>query len=261
MKAAKITGLLASVFYRFFGNVSNTEKGVRVSVNHYLSLFCMEEVHSVKQPNATNPIVSANHTPLPSASELLSAAWELFKKKWLLAIGIVIGPMVIDSLISQITGDSFLLNIISSIASMALSMIGIALVLRFVRGEIIDSTTLFNRFSLNRFLQYAIGSIVMGVAVLIGLVLFIVPGIYIGVRLSFTLFLIVDTEMDFMTALKTSWAMTEGRVLELFLLGLIVGVILLLLTIVTLFIGILATAPVGSIAGALLYNKLKPAKT
>jgi uncharacterized membrane protein len=101
----------------------------------------------------------------------------------------------------------------------------------------------------------------MGVAVLIGLVLFIVPGIYIGVRLSFTLFLIVDTEMDFMTALKTSWAMTEGRVLELFLLGLIVGVILLLLTIVTLFIGILATAPVGSIAGALLYNKLKPAKT
>ncbi len=219
----------------------------------------MEETHSTQQPTATTPVVAAAHSQIPSAFELLREAWELFKKNWLLAIGIIIGPMAIDNLVYQITRDSLLLSLVSPLITMTLAMIMLALILRFIRGEVIDSTTLFSRFSLDRFFQYIAGSIALSVMVLVGIVLLILPGIYLGVRFIFTLFLIVDTDMDFMTALKTSWVMTKGHFVTLFIIGLVTGFILFLPTIFTAFILAVVTVPVGLISGALLYTKLKPA--
>lgn len=69
-------------------------------------------------------------------------------------------------------------------------------------------------------------SILVGIAVSIGFILLILPGIYLGVRLIFTMLLVVDRDMGALEAMKASWGHTSGEVLDLFLLGLASVVIL-----------------------------------
>jgi uncharacterized membrane protein len=45
----------------------------------------------------------------------------------------------------------------------------------------------------------------------LGTLLFVVPGIFIFIRLSFVYFLVIDRRMKALEAIKVSWAMTKNR--------------------------------------------------
>ncbi len=78
----------------------------------------------------------------------------------------------------------------------------------------------------------------------------LVPTIYLQVRWAFTLPLIIDRQLDFWTAMKTSWKMVGKHWFQVFGLVVVIG----LLNVVGLCaccVGVLFTAPVGY--GALMY--------
>ncbi|MFB6301412.1 MAG: hypothetical protein ABEH78_00910 [Haloferacaceae archaeon] len=90
-------------------------------------------------------------------------------------------------------------------------------------------------------LNVVIGGIVFGLAVAIGLVLLIVPGVFLMVALAFWTVVVVDEDTSFVTGFRRSWRLTSGRRLRLFLLGLVVLVIV--------FVVNLAFGAIGGLLG------------
>jgi uncharacterized membrane protein len=87
----------------------------------------------------------------------------------------------------------------------------------------------------------------------IGLPVFLiclVPTIYLQVRWAFTLPLIIDKQMDFWTAMKTSWKMVGKHWWQVFGLVILIG-LLNIVGVLACCVGALFTAPIGY--GALMY--------
>lgn len=86
------------------------------------------------------------------------------------------------------------------------------------------------------FLGYIGQSIVMGLAIAIGLILLIVPGVYLAARWAIAQGLLVGRHANAMDALSLSWEETDGHVLTIVgaALGLFVPLILGLIVIVGL---------------------------
>ncbi len=123
--------------------------------------------------------------------------------------------------------------------------------------------------------RLAIASFVLSFIVIIGFILLIVPGVYFALRFQLFGFLIVDKGLGPIEALKESWRLTEGKVGNLFVLGLIVfgiallyslasGLIILPFTLGGVFLSLannpLSTAltSFGSILGLILKTPLYP---
>jgi len=87
------------------------------------------------------------------------------------------------------------------------------------------SGSLFTRRLLWTIGNLIVGSILYSVIVMIGLVLLIVPGIYLAVALFFYNYEIVVEGENAVEALSNSWSLTSGYRLDLFLLGLLFFVI------------------------------------
>jgi uncharacterized membrane protein len=86
--------------------------------------------------------------------------------------------------------------------------------------------------------------------------LLVLPGIYLLLALQFWVFYIIDDRAGPVAALKRSYALTRGRLLQLFAFGcLVLGVNLL--GAVPCGLGLLVTVPVTSIAWAYVYRFLR----
>jgi uncharacterized membrane protein len=128
--------------------------------------------------------------------------------------------------------------------------------LRFVdgnKGEIVD---LFSTFALIP--GYLVACIVVGAIVMIGLVFLIVPGIYLGVRFYMFPWVIVDKGVGPFEAMRRSWAMTNGSVWNLFLLGILLAGVNIL-GVVAILIGLLVTIPLSVVAVGYVYRRLEEA--
>ena len=60
-------------------------------------------------------------------------------------------------------------------------------------------------------------SLFVGLAATLGILLFILPGIYIGLRYAFYIFEIILSSKNSTQAMKDSFTMTEGKVMQIFL--------------------------------------------
>ena len=123
-------------------------------------------------------------------------------------------------------------------------------------GEKPRIETLFNNRKPTLILHYILGSIIIGVGFLVGLIFFIIPGIYLAIRFQFyTYVLLEQEECDCMKALSTSWTMTEGHVINLFALGLL-SFFIVIAGVLAFLIGVLVAIPVSIIMHALAYRIL-----
>ncbi|HEY9722744.1 MAG TPA: hypothetical protein V6D47_12085 [Oscillatoriaceae cyanobacterium] len=111
-------------------------------------------------------------------------------------------------------------------------------------------------FSAGPYFLSSLGAgILMMVLVGIGTILLVIPGLYVAYRLSMTFFLIIDRRLGAVEALKQSWAMTQGRVVQLVLLTLPGGVCALVnLALMPLgALGAIVVAAVGAVAGPFIW--------
>lgn len=96
-----------------------------------------------------------------------------------------------------------------------------------------------------RFVDIVLAVAIVGVAVGIGLLLLILPGIYLGLRLGFAPLLVMDEELDAWEAVQESGERTGGEILGLFVL-LVATVVIVLVGLALLVVGVVpAVAWVG----------------
>ena len=93
------------------------------------------------------------------------------------------------------------------------------------------------------------------IAVAIGFLLLVVPGIILAIGLSFVPYLVVDRGLGPIEALKESWRITKGHKWQLLLLLLaLVGINLL--GVLALIVGIFVTVPITMLAFAHAYRTI-----
>lgn len=99
-----------------------------------------------------------------------------------------------------------------------------------VRTFASDETERIPREHFTRKLGWALGNSIVGgllfaIAVGIGLVLFVVPGLFVLVTLYFWVFPVVLDDENFIDGFAESWTLTSGNRLDLFLLGVLVVIL------------------------------------
>lgn len=103
------------------------------------------------------------------------------------------------------------------------------------------------------------GSFLVGLAVLIGFIFLIVPGVYLSVRLSFVSYLIIDRKMSLAESFKASWEMTQGYFWTLFGLG-VISFLAILIGLLLLLVGVFFAGAWVSSAYAVLYQSIAETK-
>ncbi|MBI3984939.1 MAG: hypothetical protein HY344_03290 [Candidatus Levybacteria bacterium] len=148
---------------------------------------------------------------------------------------------------------SFLTSLINWIFSSILTLGMISIALKIVENKKPEYKDLFF-LDWKLLFVYIISNLARGLAIVIGLILFIIPGIIIAIKLQFLEYLIVDKKMGF-EAFNKSWEMTKGVKWNLFVFGILL-VLINLLGILALFVGLFVTLPLSLIATAYVYRKL-----
>lgn len=97
--------------------------------------------------------------------------------------------------------------------------------------------------------KYFLASLVLGLIIIGGLILLVVPGIMFAIWFSFTLFLVFDKDLPVKQALKDSKAMVKGRFWKVLGRFIVIGIF-----------GMIVTIVIGSIpsVGSILLNFLAP---
>lgn len=199
-----------------------------------------------------------------SISEALKYGWNTTKANLMFLVGIEIVALLVQSFsqgirVTYTQSFPFLnldvspIGLIFYIFKIIIDIGLIKIALDFVEGKKAEFMDLFRHYNL--FVKYFIGSTIYGLLIGLGLILLIIPGIFLIIRLQFYNFLIVDKGLGPIEALKASWQLTKGSSMNLFLYGLAaLGVILLGL--LALVVGIVVAIPVTMLATAFIYRKL-----
>ncbi len=91
--------------------------------------------------------------------------------------------------------------------------------LKASRGDKLQIKDMFEVFQ--NYWHAVLANLLVGVIVVLGVLLLIVPGIMLACRLAFVSFLVVDRKMETIPALKESWRLTRGHANKVFLMALL----------------------------------------
>jgi len=223
--------------------------------------------------------------------EILTAAWQFYRRHWqrLLAIAAVV--VVPFTLLQYLFGDQVRVqgevtrNGVTSTSSWAAATSGLLAALagilmytvltgaitRAVAAEVAGedpSVEQSYRFGFHRLGSVLLVSVLVGLATIAGLIVFIIPGIYIGVRLALSTQALVVEGRRGRQAMARSWELVGGHWLHTFgtllVAGLLTGVVNAVITApvsglswvvqaIAAAVATVVTLPYGVLVGVLLY--------
>ena len=199
-----------------------------------------------------------------SFSNIFNKAWDIFKDNGSDLVVFTFVYILLSAIFSffdtSVSGSGFLISLIISIAcgiaQMILSLGFYRVLLNTIDSKISQPSTLFEHTNPILILHYIIGSIIAGVAIVMGFIFLIIPGIYLAIRLQFfTYCLLEQDEPECMQALSDSWNMTKGHLLDLFTLGLL-SICIVILGVIAFFVGIFVAIPLTGLISAIAYRIL-----
>ncbi len=193
------------------------------------------------ETNTTHPSSGLNNQ-WPGAFGLVKPAREAMMRNLSTMIMLVLTTgllsLVLNILLRRNDWQSIVISeLISFVVSAIIACAEIVTVLASLRGKQIDYNQAF-KLGYPMWWKMLLLNIVVGLTVVGGLILLIVPGVYFALRLSLAQYYLVDRQMGVMEAYKASWHATKGHVGKVW--GIIGVMFLMVLPIVTI-IGILAT--------------------
>lgn len=153
------------------------------------------------------------------------------------------------------TGGSVVYLVVSRVVSQVVSLflsLGLTRVaLNFVSGGDVSVGQLFGE---GHKLLRAIGaSILFGVMVLLGMLLLVVPGVYLALRYGQYMVAIVDRDLGVMEAFSYSSSITTNNRLNLFLLGLL-SILVMLAGLIACGVGLIFAGPVVWLTSIVAYR-------
>ncbi|KAF3362235.1 hypothetical protein PHSC3_001202 [Chlamydiales bacterium STE3] len=195
-----------------------------------------------------------------SIREAFKEGWEGWKKHWALLIAVLAisfflstAPDIGVAIFKDFYVIMFLLRILGTLISFYVFLGLIHLSLKITKGESVSLIDFFDIFPY--FIRFFMGSLLYNLAIAVGLVFFIVPGIIVSLKFVFFPYFIIEKGLGIIDSFKESNKAVYGskkKLLLFCLLSSFVSFLGALCFIVGLFIAI----PVVSIAHASIYKKL-----
>ena len=189
----------------------------------------------------------------------LSYGWETTKQNWRFLVTLMLLYGVIYAIPAMLSGNSanefvaMIATLVLWILELVMSMGLIAITLRIIDKKPVKYSDLFT--TTEPLLQYLIVNILVALIVMAGLILLVVPGVYLAMRTSLASYYVIEKKMGAIESIKASFAATKGHSWDLFLLMLaLVGINLL--GALAFLLGLLLTIPVSMLAFAWVYRKL-----
>lgn len=199
-----------------------------------------------------------------SAKEMVRFGWNTFKQRPWFFVGLTLAIFVLGWVISFLQGileaglgSDGLGSMIPFVVGFLLNtLIGIGTIAVYLKAhDSLESVQIQDLWHPHLYLWYLAVSVLVGAAVMLGLILLIVPGIIAGLMFQFAPYLVVDRGHTPIDAMKASKKLTDGHKWELFVLGLL----LLLINIagaICLLVGLFVSVPVSYLAIAHAYRTL-----
>ena len=198
-------------------------------------------------------------------SEVFGTSWKYTKSQIWVLVGLFIGFSILSMIVTLFgmpAQGSIVGRVIVQIVSLLISCIFMLGYVKNIFQALDGEEPQFSAYGQQsrKIITYLIANILFSIAVCIGMVLLIIPGIYLYLRLQFFTAFIVEEDCGIIESLQKSWNMTQGQTLPLFLLLLtmigtaIVGCILF-------FVGFFVAVPLIYMMQCYTFRKLNTIST
>jgi len=231
--------------------------------------------------------------------EILSTAFQLYQRHWRTLLAIAAVVVVPFTLLQYLLGDQIrtrgevtsngvvietatwavgIAGLVAALAGVVMFLVLTGAITRAVAAEVAGEDLGVEqsyRFGFHRFWSVLLVSVLVGLAIIGGLIVFIIPGIYIGVRLAVSIETLVVEGRRGTQAMGRSWELVGGHWWHAFgtlvVAGLLTGVVNAVITApfgntgwfvqaVAAAVATVITLPYGALVGVLLYLDLRARK-
>jgi hypothetical protein len=230
--------------------------------------------------------------------EILSTAFRLYQRHWRTLLAIAAVVVVPFTLLQYLLGDQLrtrgevtsngvvetatwavgIAGLVAALAGVVMFLVLTGAITRAVAAEVAGEDPGVEqsyRFGFHRFWSVLLVSVLVGLAIIGGLIVFIIPGIYIGVRLAVSIETLVVEGRRGTQAMGRSWELVGGHWWHAFgtlvVAGLLTGVVNAVITApfgntgwfvqaVAAAVATVVTLPYGVLVGVLLYLDLRARK-
>jgi uncharacterized membrane protein len=175
-----------------------------------------------------------------TASSCLTFGWETFKTRALFLAGVTLLFLVVLGIVRSV-GHGVILTIISYGLSILVDMGIVAFSLK--AHDSLATVTIHDLWHPQSYINYVLATIMVGVLVVLGLILLIVPGVILMLMWMFVKQLIIERGLKPLEALKESARITKGNRMQLFLLLLAI-IVMNIVGALALVVGLLVTVPI-----------------
>jgi len=193
------------------------------------------------------------------AYQSVSSNFKFWIEAMVFAIFVLYFPEAISKIFEKIylPGVAVIFMFFLKIFFWALSVVlytGLAYVsVLFCENKAVFFQELFSKT--DRAASYFFSSLLYGLVVALGFLMFVIPGVIFMIRFQFYQYYAVSQGMSPVDALKASWRDTKGSFWNLFAFGFVLAGINILGAL-CLGIGLLFTIPISMVSSAYVYKKL-----
>lgn len=188
--------------------------------------------------------------------DCLKHGWNTFRTRPWFFVGVTVLIAVIQMISSGIqSGIPDIAGFFLSVIISTLLYSGVIALFLKAEGDA-HAPSLNDLWNPEPFWRYLGTSVLVMVAVVVGFVLLIIPGIFFAIIFSFAGYLAVDKKMSPIAAMKESMRMTKGNRWKILLLGIAIF-ILSFIGALPLLLGLLVVVPVAMIANLHAYRVLQ----
>lgn len=167
-----------------------------------------------------------------SIKNILRSSYEFYLSKFVTLIGITAVVYFLSVLFEYVVDSIFSVSfVVGTIIGVMMAVVGIVFEIGYLKyllklaSGVHSSVEDLLKYSYLIW-RYVLGWLAYGAVVIVGLILLIVPGVYLSIRFMFVPILIVDKELTIKEAFKKSTLLTQGVKWKLFGLVLILGLIM-----------------------------------
>lgn len=195
-----------------------------------------------------------------SLGSAFKSAWDAFLKNAGTFVSVTFVFLVVTILLGSAGKNHAYgptLDIASTLVSFFAAYVTVRLSLTVARGGKAHWKDVFS-VDWAQFGWYVLAGVLTGVISGVGLVLFIIPGIFLLVRLALSNFAVIDEGLLPIDSIKRSWALTRGRFWQMLLAGIII-VALNIVGTMLFGVGVLVSSPLSFLFSAYIYEKLREA--
>jgi uncharacterized membrane protein len=196
-------------------------------------------------------------------SDAVHFGWNTFKENAALIIAIEIAAMIAVGLVngwSAISEDlgwfyQWVMWLADFVLGMVINLGAINIALGYRDGKKVEFDNLFDNFDILP--SFMVAAVLAGFAISLGLVFLIIPGIILYIRFLFYGHTLLDERSGPVEALLSSFRVTEGYGVDLFLFVLVLAGINFL-GFLCFAVGLFVTIPISYGATAYIYRFLRP---